>query len=63
MPTHIKIIVSVVTLIVGAIFFYFENMLGDFLSFGSGLGAVESGGVGLGSIFRSTRPQMLDAMK
>ena len=29
MPTHIKIIVSLVTLIVGAIFFYFENTLGD----------------------------------
>ena len=29
MPTHIKIIVSVVTLIVGAVFFYFENTLGD----------------------------------
>ncbi|MGR8946728.1 MAG: hypothetical protein ACU84Q_01685 [Gammaproteobacteria bacterium] len=29
MPTHIKIIVSIVTLIVGAVFFYLENSLGQ----------------------------------
>ncbi len=29
MPTHIKIIVSIVTLIVGVVFFYFENRLGE----------------------------------
>ena len=29
MPTHIKIMVSIVTLLVGAVFFYFENDLGQ----------------------------------
>ena len=30
MPVHIKIVVSVITLIVGAIFLYFENRYGQF---------------------------------
>ena len=30
MPVHIKIIVSVITLIVGAMFLYFENRYGQF---------------------------------
>ncbi|MEM7541074.1 MAG: hypothetical protein AAF384_05745 [Pseudomonadota bacterium] len=29
MPTHIKIVVSIVTLIVGAIFFYVEGRYGE----------------------------------
>ncbi|MEM7465554.1 MAG: hypothetical protein AAF387_01585 [Pseudomonadota bacterium] len=29
MPTHVKIIVSIITLIVGAIFYYFEKDLGQ----------------------------------
>ena len=29
MPTHIKIIVSIVTLLIGAAFFYFENAWGQ----------------------------------
>ena len=29
MPTHIKIMVSVITLIVGAVFFYLERGAGD----------------------------------
>jgi len=29
MPTHIKIIVSILTLLVGAIFFYFEREFGQ----------------------------------
>ena len=30
MPVHIKIVVSVITLIVGAMFLYFENRYGQF---------------------------------
>ena len=29
MPTHIKIIVSVLTLLVGAVFYHFENIYGQ----------------------------------
>ena len=30
MPVHIKLIVSIITLIVGALFLYFENCYGQF---------------------------------
>ena len=30
MPVHIKIMVSIITLIVGALFLYFENRYGQF---------------------------------
>ena len=30
MPVHIKLIVSIITLIVGALFLYFENRYGQF---------------------------------
>ena len=42
MPVHIKLTVSIITLIVGALFLYFENRYGQFSIglIGAGLAAV-----------------------